>query len=226
MDGREPVGISYTPSNVANKADEAEFNRWYKEVHFVDVVKGKVLMNPIMFHHALATVPPGGDRFIIMYELYYKDLEEGQREFSKFTPKLLNDYDQTKGIRSPNRGQYKVFRRMFANQGPKRSQSFYAERLNAKDPAQAAALEKWYTDVRLPELMASGLFHTGSFGGSPRGEARTAVSPTASRYLGLFESSSSDALKLKTDAQRHSPLSKLHPNIVVAETVAAKRDSA
>ena len=225
MDGREPLGISYTPSYVGNQRDLAEFNRWYKEVHFVDVVKAKVLMNPIMFHNTLKPLPAGADSLIIMYELYDQDPEEGTRRFQPFQPKLRNDYDQTKGIRSPNRGQYRVVKRLFGPQLKKRSNSMYVERLNLTDEKQATTAIRWYTEERLPALMLAGLFHTGSFGTATRGAFRGAETPTSSRFLGLFESSTVDAPSLLREVASGFPLSKAPAYLTIAETLAARRDS-
>lgn len=222
MDGREPVGISYTPSYVRDQRDLAEFNRWYKEVHFVDVVKAKVLMNPIMFHNTLRPLPPHGDSLIIMYELYYQDLEAGTAAFQPFQPKLRNDYDQTKGVRSPNRGQYRVLQRSFGPKANKRSETMYVERINGTDPEKLESLRTWYIQERLPSLMASGLFHTGSFGEATRNGVRSPESPTATRFLGLFESSGSDA---NGNAAAAAPRGTQPSYVEFFERVAARRDS-
>lgn len=224
MDGREPLGISYVPSYVHDPWDEAQFNRWYKEVHFADVVETKVLLNPVMFHNALTPLPPGTDKFIVMYELYHGD-EEIQKQHRLLQARLRKDFDQTKGVRSPNRGQYRVVRRLFGQRADKRSQSIYVERLDCSDSSRAEELRSWYADVRLPGMMATDIFHTGSFGESPAGEERSAERPTTSRFLALFESSDADANGVAAMIKRRFPFSDLPEFVRVVEIVAAKRDS-
>ena len=84
MDGREPIGISYTPSSCKDPADEPEFNRWYKEVHFMDVRPIGVLQNPIMFHNARTPLPTGLDTVSLdgLVQLFETDLPPGAQVVS------------------------------------------------------------------------------------------------------------------------------------------------
>ena len=226
MDGREPIGISYTPSFCKDPAHEPEFNRWYKEVHFMDVRPAGVLQNPIMFHNARTPLPPGLDKFLIMYEVYHQDIAAGMREFAQHTPKLRRDYDGTRGSRSANRGIYRVLHRVFAPQSHMRSQSFYAERVHCASPERLEELRRFYLGERLPALLATGLFHTASFAEAIGNDAPSAESTGRTRFLALFESSSEDASGIASQIADRFPQHALPPFVRIAEAVAAKRDSA
>ena len=226
MDGREPIGISYTPSSCKDPADEPEFNRWYKEVHFMDVRPIGVLQNPIMFHNARTPLPTGLDKFLIMYEVYHQDIAAGMREFSQHTAKLRRDYDGTKGSRSANRGIYRVLHREFVPQSHMRSQSFYAERVDCASPERLEELRRFYLGDRLPALLATGLFHTASFAETIANNVPSAESTGRTRFLALFESSSEDAAGIASQIADRFPQYALPPFVRVAECVAAKRDSA
>ncbi|MBI2866680.1 MAG: hypothetical protein HYX99_04910 [Chloroflexi bacterium] len=233
MDGREPVGIGYTPSYCADPADEPEFNRWYKEVHFVDVVKAGflsnakagVLTNPLMFHNALAPLPPGRDKFLIMYEIYQQDIAGAMGEWVKYTPKLRQDYDQTKGIRSPNRGTYRVLRRVSGSGLNRRSQSLLAHRVNCSDPARLEELRRWFSEVRVPEVVATGLYHTGTFGELVERPSFPAESPGQTRFLALYESADADANGLSARVAQRFPLSGYPGYVKIMEDAAFRRDS-
>ncbi|MBI2865881.1 MAG: hypothetical protein HYX99_00775 [Chloroflexi bacterium] len=226
MDGRDPTYIGYTPSNTRDPADEPEFNRWYKEVHFRDVQQAGFHSWPLMFHNVLKTVPRGSDRFLIMYEFYHRDFEAARAEFtSKHMPKLRQDYDQTKGVRSPNRVQYRVLRRVFGPSEPKRSQSLLVHRINCQDPAKLDELRRWFCDIRVPEVVATGFYHTGSFGEAVQERTASTESPGGTRFLALYETAATDAGVPAAQIGKLYPEASYPACVQVVETAVFRRDS-
>ncbi|MCH8283503.1 MAG: hypothetical protein IIC20_02885, partial [Chloroflexi bacterium] len=72
MDGRRPVGIMYTNTNVDDPAKETEYNQWYHDVHFPDVTEPGIFVNATMFHNVFSPPRPGEGKFLAFYECYWQ----------------------------------------------------------------------------------------------------------------------------------------------------------
>jgi hypothetical protein len=192
MDGREPVAFSYVNSGCSIPEKEDDFDHWYQNTHFVDVVKGDYLTNPVMFHNTRPTDTEG--KLIALYEIYWDDIEAGSAHFTKnFTPHLRADFDAQPGFRRDYRNTYRVLRRLFGPEGGKVSRSLLAVRVDASDPARLDEFKAWYADVRLPDVVGAGLYHTGSFAESVGAAEGIAGEPGRARFVGLYESEDPDA---------------------------------
>ncbi len=185
MDGRSPPAIAYGVTG-CGPAEEAEFSRWYQEVHFRDALSAGVYSNPVLFHHAATTVPPDEGRFLATYEISSRSLEKAVEAFSSSVPQLQRDYDEMKGRRVFG-GWYMVRHRSFSIDSPKPTNSLLAIRLACSDEAQSAEMQSWFRDLCLPQAVKSSSFHTSSLlersahQPAPRWEPPT-------RFLALFES--------------------------------------
>jgi hypothetical protein len=192
MDGREPVGFAYVNSGCSIPDKEDDFDRWYQNTHFVDVGKGGYLANPVMFYNTRPTDIEG--KLVVMYEIYWEDMAAGSAHFTKgFTPHLREDFDAQPGSRRDYRNTYRVLRRVFAPGGGKVSRSLLAVRIAAADPSRLDELKAWYADVRLPDVVGGGLYHTGSFGESVGAQEGIAAEGGRARFVGLYESEDPDA---------------------------------
>ncbi len=192
MDGREPVGFAYVNSGCSIPEKEDDFDRWYQSTHFVDVVKGDYLANPVMFHNTRPTGVEG--KLVALYEIYWQDMAAGSAHFIKgFTPHLRDDFDAQPGSRRDYRNTYRVLRRVFAPGGGKVSRSLLAVRIDAADPSRLGEFKEWYADVRLPDVVGAGLYHTGSFGESEGAREGIAAESGRARFVGLYESEDPDA---------------------------------
>lgn len=82
-------GIMVALSNPKPGADEAEFNRWYNEVHGVEVNNMKGFTSMTRYKAVAQAVPPGADpvfKYLAFYELddieqALKSLAEGAKDF-------------------------------------------------------------------------------------------------------------------------------------------------
>ncbi len=193
MDGRRPVGIMYTNTNVDDPAKEIEYNQWYHDVHFPDVTEPGIFVNATMFHNVFSPPRPGEGKFLAFYECYWQDLDGAYAEFTKTVAKLRTEHRIHAGTARAFYGVYRQLTIVSSTDRRKRTQSLLAVRIDAQEPSKEADVKRWYTETHVPEVVELGLYHTGSFGELITGEPfRSMADPGQPRFLAVYESDIGD----------------------------------
>lgn len=206
MDGRRPVGIMYVNTDVDDPSKEAEYNLWYQNVHFPDVSEPGLFVNCLMFHNVNSPPRPGEGKFLAFYESFWQDLDAAYAEFSKTVAKLRKEQRIHAGTRKALFGIYRQLSVNFSTGRRKRSQSVLAVHIESKEPRKDTDVKRWYIDTHVPEVVALGLWHTGSFNQLIEGQPFASVKdPGQPRFLALYESDIGDPRALSAEVASHFP---------------------
>jgi hypothetical protein len=196
MDGRRPTGILYVQTDVDAPHKQAEYHRWYLDVHFPDVVEPGVFASAAMFHNAREPVPAGEGRFLAFYETHWDDLAAASAAFKRWVDVLVAERRIHPGTVSRRIAILRSLGVAFATQRRRRSQSVVALELDA-GPGGESALREWGLGRGVPDALAHGLFHTGSLHERIDEDAFADVAaPDQARFLALFESDFGDPAAL------------------------------
>jgi hypothetical protein len=192
MDGRKPTGILYVNTHVDDPAKEIEYDRWYHDVHFPDVTEPGIFVDATMFHNV--NVPPaeGEGKFLAFYETYWKDVEAATSAFKDHVDVLVRENRIHAGTVGRSFGIYEQLRIVFSTDRRKRSQSVLAVHIDCTDDSKADELREWYTAKHVPEVVALGIYHTGSFNELVRTDAFAEPTANQPRFLALYESDIGD----------------------------------
>lgn len=218
MDGRQPSGFMYTNTNVSDHAKHDEYNKWYQAVHFPDVTEPGIFVNPLMFHNAKAELGSYEGRFLAFYETYWQDVNAAYAEFSKTVKTLRSELRIHASTMKRFFGVYNSVATIFGTERRRRSQSLLAIRLSCSDKSKVSDLKQWYTETQLPDFVAEGIFHTGTFGEMIDGEPYVSLQDkTTFKWIVLYESDIGDPQAIVEEINRRSSHSD-HPPYVDAET--------
>ncbi len=225
----------FVNTGVDDAAKEAEYDRWYRDVHFPDVTEPGIFVHACMLHNAQQPPPEGERRFLAFYECFWDDLEGACRAFAAHVGQLAAGHQIHAGTVGAHFGIYALRELGFATQRRRRSQSLVAWHLAAPDPAARAAGLAWLRDAALACARDSGLFHTLSIGellcGSASfGRLRDAAAPAAADaeppLLLLLESDLGDPGQLELRLRRRSGAATPPPGCSVARRSCFYRASA
>ncbi len=184
MEGRYPNGLLLAITNCDDPSKEEEFNYWYNHIHLPDVTE------PGVFRHAMRFVNtnpnPGEGKYIATYETNWEDVSKASTAMQEVGAKLRERERTFPHIQSvPGGGTFKKLGgEFYAASRPTRG--ILMVMLNCKDPNREEEFNRWYSDVHIPDILDTGLFHT-----AYRYES---LDPQASKgkYLALYETDSSD----------------------------------
>ncbi len=213
MDGRRPLGIMVVNTHVRFPDQEAEYDRWYQDVHFADVTGPGIFVEPCMFHNASSPPAPGEGRFLAFYECYREDLEAASRAFALHVATLWSEERIHAGTAGRLFGIYRPRAWLSRAERRPRSQSLLAEHVDCAEPGQGEALLEWYARARLPAVLELGLHHTASLSELLYGAQafhRLADEPAREagldadqpRFLALYESDRGDPRWLAAELSR------------------------
>jgi len=199
-------------------AKRDEYHRWYLEVHFPDLIEPGQFANPTMFLNAGDPVPEGDGYFLAMYETHHADLEATAVEFKKLVDQLFAE----SRIHAGTIGRmFAIYRQLGVHlAGPerrRRTQSLIAVHIDAEAGAEDE-LRRWYREQHVPEVVETGLVHTGSINELIGGDAfADAMEPDQPRFLAQYESDIGDPAALA------GMLAEKHPADAMPEFVKLRR---
>jgi|FaiFalFF_MnMetaG_3_1042247.scaffolds.fasta_scaffold01479_5 hypothetical protein len=190
MEGRYPVGIRYVTANCTDPLGEEEFNRWYDAVHLSDMVATGLVSHPTRYRNADPLLR--GARYLAIYEVEREGLLATIPEeiVGRFFPMW-----QAQGRIHP--ALQVVERQMWRRTGPAFTTAktgkapitgLLAIQSHCADPAREGEFNAWYNEQHVPDVLATGLFHT-----AYRFEA-VLPQPGQDRYLALYETDAPDPL--------------------------------
>ena len=156
MEGRYSRGILLAITYCKDPSAEEEFNYWYNHMHLHDVTA------PGVYSHAARFVntnpKPGEGKYIALYETDLEDLSAAWASDRENSASL-----RAKGRYSPHLGV--VFGAVFKKLGgefhaaSRPVRGILVALTNCKDPAREEEFNRWYTDVHIPDILDSGLYH-------------------------------------------------------------------
>lgn len=183
MDGRFPKGMHFVLTNCKSPAREEEFNRWYNLTHLSDIT-GTGAVGNARRYQALA---PGDAKYLATYETDGDPAEalrqvranaERLRQRGRMNDDLVRVLSQTfRAVAFWRRGQGQPVTGLLVVGS------------NCKAPERVKEFNDWYTNVHLPDILATGLFHTGYR------YQNIDPQPGQFRYLALYETDLSDPLR-------------------------------
>jgi hypothetical protein len=183
MEGRYPNGLLLVVSNCGDPAKEDEFNYWYNHIHLPDVTSGGV------FQHArryVNTDPDSGEgKYFATYETNWEDVSEAAKAMAEVAPKLREQGRYSPHLQVVLGGAFKKLGGEFLA-ASRPTKGILVLLLNCKDPAREEEYNHWYTDIHIPDILETGLFHTAYRYESLDPQA------TKGKYLVFYETESSD----------------------------------
>jgi hypothetical protein len=211
MDGRRPTGILYVNTDVDDPTKQAEYDRWYHDVHFPDVTEPGIFVNALMLHNARVPPPGGEGRFLAFYETYWSDVAAATVRFAEHVDVWVKEGRIHPGTTSRSFGAYRRLAVEVATQRRPRSQSLVAVHVDGYAPELAHELAASWALGRAGAVLEAGHFHTASIHELVRSEAFREVTGDQARFLLLYESDFGDPLALEREV-----LSALPPGVLPA----------
>ena len=192
MDGRKPTGILYVNTHVDDPTSEIEYDRWYHDVHFSEVTEPGIFVDATMFHNANTPPAEGEGKFLAFYETCWSDVEAATAAFKEHVDVLVREERIHAATVGKRFGVYQQRKIVFGSPRRRRSQSVLAVHVDCADASQVDELREWYTTKHLPEVVALGLYHTGSFNERVLSDAFAEPTADQPRFLALYESDLGD----------------------------------
>ena len=193
MDGRYPHGLFFALTNCNDPANEGEFNSWYSHKHLPDVT------GPGVWRHASRYVntdpSPDNGKFLALYETYWDDVAAARNEMMQTDARVRELGRHSPHIRSVLVTTFKRLGGEF-NAANRPVRGILAVLTNLNDPAREDEFNRWYTDVHIPDILDTGLYHT-----AYRYEA---LDPQAAgvKYLAIYETDHSDPGKAGNELRK------------------------
>jgi hypothetical protein len=200
MEGRFPRGIRFVLSDCTDPAQEDAFNRWYSDVHLGDIL-GTGLAAHAFRYRSAPPLPPEG-RYLAVYEFDRADLEAAGQELTRHAERFAQQGRIHPALKVVRRGMWRRIGGEFrgSKSGRAKVTGLLAVQSNCSSPAREAEFNTWYNGTHIPDILASGLFHT-----AYRFEA---VDPAAwqGKYLALYETDARDPAAVAEElVQVHRP---------------------
>ncbi|MBI4233412.1 MAG: hypothetical protein HY686_03130 [Chloroflexi bacterium] len=161
MEGRYSRGILFVLTNCKNPAQEEAFNRWYNETHVPDILKTRLFSTAIRYRSGASSTHTTPARYLAIYETDQQDLESTLKQLRERAAQLRAQgrYDDNLEIVSST-----MFRRIgpeFRRGGSGKASGLFFVLSNCSDPARQQEFNVWYDTMHIPDVLGTGLFHTG-----------------------------------------------------------------
>ena len=205
MEGRYPNGILFCITNCNDPSKEEEFNYWYNHMHVPDTTSVGVFQHGIRYVNTNPKAEEG--KYAATYEINWDDVARAwavyrynsdRRDPSRRSPLL--ELVLGRNVFKKRGGEYCSVR--------KPMRGILAVLLNCKDPAREEEFNNWYTDVHIPDILDSGLYHSAYWY-----ESLDPTGTGGAKYLALYETDHHDPgqageelTKLRTDWERRGRL--------------------
>jgi hypothetical protein len=183
MEGRYPNGLLVVISNCGDPSKEEEFNYWYNHIHLPDVTSAGVFRHAMRF---VNTAPnPEGGKYFATYETNWEDVTEATKVMGGVGARLREEGRYTPHLQVVLGGAFKKLGGEFSA-ASRPARGILMLLLNCNDPAREEEYNRWYSDVHIPDILNTGLFHT-----AYRYESLDPQN-TKGKYLTIYETDSSD----------------------------------
>ena len=189
MEGRFPNGVLMALTNCTDPSREDEFNRWRDEVHTKDLQSTGLLTHATRFVNVERQ--PDQPQYANIYETYVEDMQEARKSFLALRQSLvdagrMSDLGKTVA--------WGIFPRIgstaTATEG-KPVRGLLINSQNCKDPAREEEFNDWYNNVHIPDILASGFFHSAyRYENAEPGNVyslATPISGVLGKYINLYE---------------------------------------
>ena len=157
MEGRFPNAVLIALARLRDPARDEEINRFIDEMHFPDLQSTGLLTNATRF----VNVDPQPDQptYVNIYETYVEDVQEVRKSFAELRASLveagrMTDLSDTQWRIMPRIGS------MSSATAGKPVRGVLINSQNCKDPAREEEFSDWYSNVHIPDIFASGFFHS------------------------------------------------------------------
>ncbi|MFN3974454.1 MAG: hypothetical protein ACK4K2_04130 [Dehalococcoidia bacterium] len=190
MEGRYPAGIRFVTAICTDLAKEEDFNRWYDAVHLVDMVATGLVSHPTRYRNADPASREA--KYLAIYEVEQDSLLEKipQQVMERFMPQWVAQGRIHPALQVVARHMWRRIGPSFttAKTGKAPITGLFAVQSHCADPAREGDFNAWYNSIHVPDVLATGLFHT-----AYRFEA-VLPQPGQDRYLALYETDAPDLL--------------------------------
>ncbi|MGE0542526.1 MAG: DUF4286 family protein [Dehalococcoidia bacterium] len=170
MQGRFAKGMLFVQMNCADPAHDDDFNRWYNEVHVPDVIATGWVENGRRYRNLAADLREGESRYLALYETDRWDMED-----------MIDSFRTVDGPRWREQGHTTTYSQLVRMSVVRRcgppfrpeSSGFTTARTGTApvsglllmldictEPAQEGNFNDWFNRHAIPELIATGPFHT------------------------------------------------------------------
>lgn len=183
MEGRRPNGLAVVLVNCNDPAQEDDFDRWYNEIHLPDVCNPGVFSRATRYQNPNAT---GGDEQPRYAALYETDRDDPGAAW-------IDNREHTGPLRAQGRihGALKasyvgVYKRIGGPPAAARPVTGVLIVLNdCADPARHDEFNAWYDDVHIPDVLATGAYHSAA-------RYENTDPESGPRYLAVYETDAAD----------------------------------
>ncbi|MBI2165748.1 MAG: hypothetical protein HYU29_05025 [Chloroflexi bacterium] len=189
MEGRFPLGIRAVLTNCADAAKEREFNQWYTYTHLGDMLASGLVTHAIRYEDA--SPKPGEPRYLAIYEIERDSLETVPQKLAALVQGWRNQGRIHEALEMVSATMWRSIGPQFktARTGRARVTGLFLTQTNCADASREQAFNRWYDGTHVPDILATGLYHT-----AYRFEA-VSPQPGQARYLALYETDAEDSLR-------------------------------
>lgn len=191
MEGRLPKGIYLVLTNCTDSSCEADFNKWYNDIHLRDMVATRLVSYPTRYRNV--DPQPGDARYLAIYEVERDEILEKMPDelTSRFWQRWLTQGRIHPALEVVDRQMWRCIRPAFRSpkSGRAKATGILAAQTNCLDPTQEEVYNTWYDTVHVPDILGTGLYHT-----AYRFEALS-PQPRQAKYLALYETDAADPAK-------------------------------
>lgn len=185
MEGRRPNGLAVVLVNCSDPAQEADFDRWYNEVHLSDVCNPGVFPRATRYENPAAV---GGDeqpRYLALYETDRDDPGVAWVDNREHTAPLRPQGRIHAALKASYVGVYK--RRGGPPPAARPVTGVLIVLNDCADLARDDEFNAWYDDVHIPDVLSTGTYHS-----AVRYENTDPES--GPRYLAVYETDAADPI--------------------------------
>jgi hypothetical protein len=190
MDGRFPNAVLLAFVNCLDPSRIDEFDKFCDEVHLPDLQQSGMLTNAQRFVNA--DLQPGQPQYLNVYETDF-DVAEARTAFAELRASLLaaGRMDAMKGMaESVAWGIFPSIGSKSTATAGKPVRGLLVNSQDCKDPANEAEFSDWYSNVHIPDIFASGFFHSAYRYESEPGTVFAMADPVAGvlgKYTNIYE---------------------------------------
>lgn len=186
MEIGNPNGLICFFGDCSEPSRDAEFNRWYNEVHIPDVLEPGIFTACTRFEHRTAGAADLAPQYLAVYETERTDPWQALQEIRPYVGEL-----REQGRISPDAiaRMSAVFRPAGGFQGsvlPTGPTEIYIELVAANLQAPVQSVSTWYREIYLRDVLGTGLYDRGSLWQADSDD------PTQPPLMALFEAQASD----------------------------------